>query len=224
MVVSLSSGGLAKETAEQIGSFFGYENKNIDGSIDTVSEFTETDVGTGTAAITSNSGIYISSGANAASTCRLLVNRRFCCHKNTLAAGQFTKFVAEWTGYFTDVANMDNDKFFIGMSAANAQRTTNSIAGFILVGDVVNAITDKSGTEELSDLSAYISDPSDVHVYRIEYTTAGFYFYVDGTLAASHITVANVPTASIFFSCFVGNDAALNTGYTITNLRAWYES
>ena len=119
------------------------------------------------------------------------------------------RMTMEWEGWIGTVADIDNALFFMGMgSIALTTRATPDIAGFILVGDVLQAITDDGGAETITPLAAVTFDAW--HKFKVVAFANTVRFWVDEVVVATH--VANLPDAEMFAQYFCPNEAGANGG------------
>lgn len=98
-------------------------------------------------------------------------------------------------------ATWDNTEVFAGLCPVNAaaNRTTQNIAGIIMNSDVPYFLTDKAGTEELTDISSYFANTitnswSGTVIIVYDNTIPAYLCYINNVLAATHST--QVPTTA----------------------------
>ena len=101
-------------------------------------------------------------------------------------------------------ATWDNTEVFAGLGGGT-NRSANNIAGVVMVSDVPNFITDKGGSEELTNISAFFANTitnswSGTVTIVYDSNTPAYSCYINGVLAATHTTQvptpANVETMS----------------------------
>jgi hypothetical protein len=125
---------------------------------------------------------------------------------NTIAQ----KAVFEWESRLVNVANIDNALFFMGLnSVALGTRASNDIAGFILTGDVLWALTDDGGGESLTLVAAppVLTDWSRFKVMAME---DAIEFWINGVRVAQH--PANLPDANMYGTWYMPNEAGAAAG------------
>lgn len=96
------------------------------------------------------------------------------------------KLVIEWEAAITNVADVDNATFFMGLgSIAATTRATNDIAGVILVADAYNFLTDDGGVETVTVLP---SAPAvgNRHKFKIVAYAGTIELWVDEVLEVTH--------------------------------------
>lgn len=127
----------------------------------------------------------ILSGPANADTARIRTVQEFQVGPDTWGTDTIIqRLVLEFEARFNVVASIDNTLFFMGLSAiAAATRASTNIVGFILVGDVLQAITDDGVGETVSAVGAPVL--TNWHKYRIEIVAGAVRFYIDEVLAAT---------------------------------------
>ncbi len=121
----------------------------------------------------------------------------------------YKRFVFIFEVKFGTVASIDNTTFFMGLAPTTGSiRTSQELIGFVLTADALNSLTDNGGTETLNALGA--PTLTDWHLLAIECYAAGVNFYVDGAVAATHIT--NLPDENYYLTWYVPQEAAANSG------------
>jgi len=167
----------------------------------------------------------MSTGATGVSTAVLNSDQRFEFRPNSfnLLTGVITRVVLEWDMRITNVANILNSSFLVGFGSAKTSiRTSNDVAGFVLVSDVLNALTDDGGTEALTDVSSGIT-LSNWNKYRVTAVPGDtVQFYINDTPVATHDVAAEVPDDVMYIVIHNANDAAADADVDIAHIRQWY--
>lgn len=120
----------------------------------------------------------------------------------------------------TSVTNR-NGGFFIGATPTNVEDNTNSggeRAGFVLMGTTLYSVTKGSSNVTATDVSSGIT-VTNYNTYKIKRTGSNIYFYINGTLVATHTT--NLPTsAANAISVGIANSGTSSGTGTLT----WYSN
>jgi len=105
---------------------------------------------------------------------------------STMVRGAFI----EWEAKLSNVANVDNSIFFMGVNAsASATRATTNLIAFGLASDGLVAVSDSGGTETSTAISGItLSNPN---LYRLSITGGQIEYSVNGNILATH--TANLP-------------------------------
>ncbi len=167
----------------------------------------------------------MSTGATGVSTAVLNSDQRFEFRPNSfnLLTGVITRIVMEWDMRIANVANILNSSFLVGFGSAKTSiRTSNDVAGFMLVSDALNALTDDGGTEALTDVSSGIT-LSNWNKYRVTAVPGDtVQFYINDTLVATHNVAAEVPDDVMYIVIHNANDVAADADVDIAHIRQWY--
>ena len=142
---------------------------------------------------------------DASMTARLVHKFAYACSPTVFGDSDsyFKGCVYEFPIKLADVANIDNTKFFLGLSQANdADRSTNDIFGFILSSDGLYALEDDGGTEETEDLSDVTL--TDWNLFRIEIWNGYIMFYVNNVLRK---TIASSLEGTYYPNFFIDTEA-----------------
>jgi len=188
----------------------------------------ETITNSGTIAFTMESGykfVRLSTGATDVSTSVLNTDQRFEFRPNSfnIISNAITRIVLEWDMRFTNVANILNTSFIAGFGNAKTSiRTSNNIAAICLNGDVLTAITDDTGTEATTNISAGIT-VTNWNKYRITAVPGNsVLFYINDTLVATHNVAAEIPDDVMYIVFHNANDAAADADIDVAHIRQWY--
>lgn len=124
------------------------------------------------------------------------------------------KVTIEWEARFVSVASIDNALFLMGMSAiAAATRASVNIAGFILVADALNVVTD-DGVGETVTVVPSAPVLTNWHKYKIVAYAGTIEFWVDDVLEATHTTAAgeDLPDVNAHLNYYLPQEALANGG------------
>lgn len=188
----------------------------------------KTETNTGDIAIYTESGYIfarLSTGITDVSTAALNTDQRFEFRPGAfnILNGVITRTVLECDMRLSNVANILNTSFLVGFGNSKASiRTSNDIAGFCLVGDVLYAVTDNGGSETLTDVSSGIT-VTNWNTYRITAIPGDIVnFYINNNLVATHDVAANTPDDVMYIVIHNANDAAADADVDIAHIRQWY--
>ena len=137
----------------------------------------------------------------------------------------YTSMNLEFIMRITNVANIDNARFFAGFSATTfALRTTNNVAGFVLASDALNVLSDGGGTETI----AVVGSPptlTAVQKYKVQYTFDGnTNFWVNDALVTAFTNAGNAPAGPLYVTFNTGSEAATGASVMdISDLRWWLD-
>lgn len=138
----------------------------------------------------------IMAGVAAGDAARLYTVKQWQLAPDTWGAATFNKLLMmEWEGKLAGIADIDNATFLMGLAAANnATRASNNIAGFILVADALNVITDDGGVETVTVVPA-APVLTNWHKFKIVAYNGIVEFWVDEVVEVRHTTIAaqNLP-------------------------------
>jgi len=130
--------------------------------------------------------------ANTAARLRTIFTFR-CTPSQFTGAGSSTMVRAtfiEWEAKLSNVANVDNSIFFMGVNAsASATRATTNLIAFGLASDSLVAVSDSAGTETTTAISGITL--ADRNMYRLSMTGGQIEYSVNGNILATHTT--NLP-------------------------------
>jgi hypothetical protein len=143
---------------------------------------------------------------------RLVHTTPYACSPTLLddSASMFKGFIMEFGLRLTNVANIDNNEFFVGLSTSNsAIRTTNDIIGFILSSDELTCIEDDGGGEDTEQLSYTLTD---WHWLRIEIWGGTVLFYVDDLLVHTVVSALTGTFYPNFYTKASGGATGLYVG------------
>ena len=105
---------------------------------------------------------------------------------STMVRGTFI----EWEAKLSNVANVDNSVFFMGVNAsASATRATTNLIAFGLSSDSLVAVSDNAGTETTTAIAGITL--ADRNMYRLSITGGQVEYSVNGSILATHTT--NLP-------------------------------
>lgn len=111
---------------------------------------------------------------------------------DTWAANTFNKLlIMEWEARLVDVDDIDEDEFFMGLTAIPlAIRTSNDIAAFILdpAADALHALTDTGGAETSTATLLTAGELVTWHKYAIIAYPNAIEFWVDEVMNVRHTT------------------------------------
>lgn len=121
--------------------------------------------------------------------------------------------IMEWEAKFDVVASIDNALFFMGLSAiALATRASANIAGFILVADALNSITDDGVGETTKAVGA--PTLTNWNKYAIVAYNGMIEFYVNEVMQARHTTTdgEDLPDVNAHGQFYLPQEAGANGG------------
>ena len=197
---------LSEQWATDDNEFTGMWNRDVSGSATIARVNTDTDM----------PKVSLTVPANGTARLRSLYTFRATPSKfsnttnTTMVRGVFVEFEAK----FTDVANIDNTNFFMGLSSSTSGlRTTADIIGFGLVGDAIQTVTDSSGTETVNAPAGITL--TNRNLYKIAITPGQVEFWINGNIVATHTT--NLPDILPFLMFYSasegGGSSVLDVGY-----------
>lgn len=157
----------------------------------------------------------ILSGPANADTARLYTVQEWQLAPDTWGINTFNKLlIMEWEVKFNVVASIENTTFFMGLSAVNnATRASTNIAGFILTGDALNAITDDGVGETVSA----VGGPTITNWNKLAIVAYNnvIEFWVNETMQARHTTIPGaetLPDVNAHGMFYLPQEAAANGG------------
>jgi hypothetical protein len=131
------------------------------------------------------------------------------------------KMVFEFSMKLTNVANLDNTLCFFGLTPGQADtRATNGIAGFALLADALQTVTDDAGAETVN--TGFGETLTNWNKFRMEIYAGHVKFFLNGTQIADH--AANLPDAPAYIDFYFDTEAGGTATPEIGILRAWYET
>jgi len=157
-----------------------------------------------------------------AQTARLRSYDRFSYAPSTMTGAHIIrKTVLEFEAKFTNLANVDETTFFMGLTPATGDdRTTNNVVGFFFSGapasGTLTAITDNGGAETVTTVVGTGITLTNWHKYMIEIydnaATATIKFTVtNGTTTNTATYTTNIPTQNGFIQFYNVDDNAGGT-------------
>ena len=156
----------------------------------------------------------ILAGAVNADTARLYTAQKWQLAPDTWGLNTIQKaLLMEWECKFTNVADIENTAFFMGLAAgAAATRTAMNLAGFILTADALNALSDDGGAETVSAVGA----PAVIEWMKLSILAypGCIEFYVNEVMQARHTTAdaEDLPDVNTYGMFYLEQEAAANTG------------
>lgn len=154
----------------------------------------------------------ILAGPANADVARLHTTQEWQLAPDTWGINTFSKLlIMEWEAKFDVVASIDNNFFLMGLSAGvAATRATMNIAGFILTGDVLNAITDDGIAETVTAVGG--PTLTNWNKYAIVAYSGIIEFYVNEVMQSRHLTAQNLPDVNAHGMFYLPQEAAANGG------------
>jgi len=134
------------------------------------------------------------------------------------------RLIVEFEMRLNNVVSMDNTQCFFGLTPDQANiRTSNNIAGFALLADVLQTVTDAGGVEEAN--TGFGENLGLFNKFRLEaYDNVGVNtidFYLNEVLIARHIVqIPNIPS---YLNFYVDSEAGLGAAPEVGIVRIWYE-
>lgn len=174
-------------------------------------------------------GVQMQTGATINSNCHIASQFPFAIFTRHGQGANTTIIeggIMEWTMRGDQLITSFHNTFcFWGLANdANSTRATNDIIGFILVGDVLNALSDAGGVETVQALTAPPTLVGQVHTYRIEVDRVnGARFFVDHVLQATILTNISDGFLNMFPVFNLQNDVAANAEIDLGEVRGWEE-
>jgi len=218
---TLASAAILLDMANRPGISL-YEGWQDEAGID-VTVWTVTDPATGAAWARGSDGVILraTSIPNANEICRLVSNQRWVAAPNVFGTNTILrKLVLEFELRLTNVANIDNTLFFLGLtSGIPDDRQSQDIIGWALLADVLQSVTDLGGVETTN--TGFGEILTDRNKLKIEAYEGHVKFYINEVEVADHAT--NLPDVPFYINFFVdtngGGWATIEPGI----IRAWFE-
>ena len=171
---------LSEQWANDTDEFTGAWNRSSTSLITRVK--TDTDMPKAQIALTSNTAARL----RTIFTFRATPGQFTGAGSSTMVRGTFI----EWEAKLSNVANVDNSIFFMGINAsASATRATTNLIAFGLASDSLVAVSDNAGTETTTAISGITL--ADRNMYRLSITGGQIEYSVNGSILATHTT--NIP-------------------------------
>ena len=171
---------LSEQWANDTDEFTGAWNRSSTSLITRVK--TDTDMPKAQIALTSNTAARL----RTIFTFRCTPSKFNAADPSTMVRGVFI----EWEAKFTNVANIDNSIFFMGVNASSsATRATTNLIAFGLASDSLVAVSDNAGTETTTAISGITL--TDRNLYRLTILGGQVEYSVNGNILATHTT--NIP-------------------------------
>jgi len=135
--------------------------------------------------------------------------------------GAAAHLVLEFEAVVGSSSVFDNDVFFAGLAAAPTDgRTSDNIAGWILVGDELNVVTDFVGVETVTPITP-VPNLNITHHYRMLCIDGAIYFFIDHLAVAGHRT--NLDNAVVIPVWNAANAPAESALFSVTNISIGYK-
>ena len=132
----------------------------------------------------------------------------------------YQQLVLEFELLFGTVANIANvtDGFFAGLGAGASLRASQNVAGFVLVSDALNVLTDAAAAETVTVVG---SSPTLTvsNLYKVVIRNGAVDFWVNKVLKVTH--TANIPAVPLTFS--LGATAEGATKLELGNVRMYLQ-
>jgi hypothetical protein len=133
------------------------------------------------------------------------------------------RLIVEFEMRLSNVINMDNTQCFFGLTPDQANiRTSNNLAGFALLADVLQTVTDAGGVEETN--TGFLENLALFNKFRMEIygdVAPTIDFYLNEVLIARHtVRIPNIPS---YLNFYVDSEAALGAAIEVGVVRIWYE-
>lgn len=204
-------------------SFFGFEEKLIKSVLDS-EIWTEVSSGTGNLTYSTSGIINLKTGATSGGVMGIMNLQNFPISNRSIGSeNQFSSFNLEFSAKLNNADSVDDSAFIMGLQSdisANKTRTDANVVGFILNSNLLSALCDASGTEEITDISEGI-DIENWNTYRIKNVNSERYeFYVNNVLVATHST--SLPSLSRI-NFYFKNDDNVDCNLGIVGIRSWFE-
>jgi len=145
---------------------------------------------------------------------RLYTTQEWQLAPDTWGLNTFNKaLIMEWECKFAVVDDIDNALFFMGLSAGvAANRAAMNLAGFILTGNALNAITD----DGIGEFVSLVGGPVLTNWMKLSIVaySAVIEFYVNEVLQARHTTIdtERLPDMNVHGMFYLPQEAGANTG------------
>lgn len=186
-------------------------------------KWTVTNPATGTAWTRAASGAYLQVSAvpNANEVARFVSVDRWILAPGSWGTNTIMRrLILEFEMKLANVANLDNTICFFGLTPSVADtRATAGIAGFALLADVLQSITDSGGAETTA--TAFGETLTNWNKLRIEAYAGAIRFYVNEVLKATH--TANLPSTPMYLNFYADTEAGGAATLFLANGRAWTE-
>jgi hypothetical protein len=132
----------------------------------------------------------------------------------------YRKVFVEYVIRLTSLANFDNTGTIIGLTPIKTDtRASNNVIGFVLLADVLQALTDLAGAETVTACPTVLTN---VNKLKIEIYSGHVKFYVNEVQVADHIT--NLPDLPMYRNIYILNEAGGATGFELMENRIWAET
>lgn len=163
-----------------------------------------------------------SCGANEVT--RLVTTTRWLNSSPTFGVNTILRrLIVEFEMRLSNVVSMDNAICFFGLTPAQANdRISNNIAGFALLADVLQTVTDAGGVEETN--TGFGENLALFNKFRIEIygdIAPTIDFYLNEVLIARH--TAQIPNIPSYLNFYVDSNAGLGASPEVGIVRIWYE-
>lgn len=196
-----------------------WETEAVDAAI-----WASTPPATGTFAISTGADGFLRLGIipNANETGRLRSLLRFPVPPSNMGPNSLARrIIFEFRAALGNVANIDNTLSIIGglTYVAAADRTTNALIIFALVGDALQTVTDDGGAETVN--TGFGETLTDNNLFGIEIIRGAVRFYLNGARIATHI--ANLPNVPMYINHFIDTEGGGAGNFYLSEQRLYVE-
>lgn len=185
--------------------------------------WTVTNPATGAAWSRGATGAYLraTSAPNANETCRLRSDQRWIAAPDVYGTNTvLRRLIIEFELRLTNVANIDNTLFFLGLTTGVADnRGSNNIIGWGLLADALRSITDDGGVETTD--TGFGETLTNWNKLRIEISAGDVSFFLNETRVAQHTT--NLPDFPFYLNFFIDTEGGGGATPEIGIIRVWTE-
>lgn len=134
---------------------------------------------------------------------RLVGDQRWPIAPNIIGTNTILRMInLEFEMSIANLVNLDPARCFFGFTPNQADvRTNQNIIGFALIGaNALQTVTDRTGAEEVH--TGFLENLANLNKFRIVVLSVGavrtVQFYLNETLIASHVIVANLPDLPMY--------------------------
>lgn len=168
-----------------------------------------------------NERVMLYTVPNANETARLRSIPRWTVYPDTLGVNSAARrFILEFEMQLANVGNIDNALSFFGFSSGGiATRATNNIAGFTLVADALQTMSDDGGAETTN--TGFGETLTDLNLFHIESYPGHMKFFLNRTEIADH--EANFPQTPCYLNWYIDTEAGGNASLRLGSIRTWME-
>lgn len=163
--------------------------------------------------------VYMNASPSPSEIARLATNS-FWTMRPTLWNSRhiYRKLSAEWEMTLTGVVNLDETTTFFGFGYLATTRASINIAGFAILADALQTVTDRLSVETVN--TGFGEDLTVKNKFKIEVSENSIKFYLNEILIANHIT--DLPDYGVTLYFHLATTASGIATIRLGPVRIWY--